>query len=39
LKNRSIESTRWLGRVEGFPSKGNVCSQISGINLGNIIEG
>jgi len=25
--------------MEGFPFKGNVCSQITGINLGNLIEG
>jgi hypothetical protein len=25
--------------MEGFPFKGNICSQIIGINLGNLIEG
>jgi hypothetical protein len=25
--------------MEGFPSKGNVCNYIIGINLGNLVEG
>jgi hypothetical protein len=25
--------------MEGFPFQGNVCSQITGINLGNLVEG
>jgi len=25
--------------LEGFPSQGNVCSQITGIDLGNLVEG
>jgi hypothetical protein len=28
-----------LGRLEGFLSKGNVCNQITNINLGNLVEG
>ncbi len=37
-KNHSIENTCWLGRMEGFLFKGNVCNQITCINPGNLIE-
>ncbi len=39
LENCFAKNTCWLGKMEGFPSQGNLCSQSIDINPNNLVEG